>query len=111
MNGGLRRLDRVTLVVNRARRAGQVVDLIDFDVEGECHVVPDHLEARISEQVGDVVLRRRVVVVDAQDVITVGEQPFAQVRADESGAARDKSPTLGDRQCVLPRRRLRYRVA
>jgi hypothetical protein len=49
MNGSLRRLDRIALVVHWRRGAGQVVDLIDLDVKGKCHVVPDQLKARMLE--------------------------------------------------------------
>jgi hypothetical protein len=33
------------------RWAGQVVDLIDLDVQRKCHVVPDQFESGMLEQV------------------------------------------------------------
>ena len=104
---GLRRLHRVALVVDRRGGAGQVVDLVHLDVEREGHVVPDHLEPRVGQEVGDVVLGRRVVVVDAEHVIAVVEQSLAQVRADEARASGDQGPALGDRHDALLRRCLR----
>ena len=48
MDAGLGRLHRVVLVMHRRGRAGQIVDLVDLDVERERHVVPDELEARMA---------------------------------------------------------------
>ena len=43
----------------RRGRAGEVVDLVDLDVEREGHVVAHQLEARVAEQVRDVALACR----------------------------------------------------
>jgi hypothetical protein len=45
------------------------------------------LEVRVADQVGDVVLAPGEVVVDAQHIMALGQQPLAQMRAEESGAA------------------------
>ena len=55
VHGGLGGLHRIALVVDRAGRARQVVDLVDFHVQREGHIVPDHLEPGVIQQVGDVV--------------------------------------------------------
>ena len=55
VHAGLGRLHRVVLVVDRRGRAGEVVDLVDLDVEREGHVVAHQLEARVAEQMRDVV--------------------------------------------------------
>ena len=47
MHAGLRRLDRVELVMDRGCRTGEVVDLVDLHEEREGHVVAHDLEARI----------------------------------------------------------------
>ena len=101
VHAGLGRLHRVVLVVDRAGRAGQVVDLVDLDVEREGHVVAHQLEHRVAHQVGDVALGAGEVVVDAQHVVAVGEQPLAQVRAEEAGAAGDQHR----RPCSRPAQR------
>ena len=54
MHAGLGRLHRVVLVVHRRGRAGEVVDLVDLDVERERHVVADQLEMLVVEQMLDV---------------------------------------------------------
>ena len=56
MHAGLGRLHRVVLVVNGRGRAGEVVDLVDLDVEREGDVVAHQLEARMAEQMVDVAL-------------------------------------------------------
>ena len=69
MDGSLRRLDWVALVVHGGRGTGEVVDLIDLDVKRKRHVVPDQLESRMLEQVLNVGPRGGVEVIDAQDFV------------------------------------------
>ena len=47
---GLYRLDRVVLVMDRRRRASEIVDLIDLEQDRLGHVVPDELESLVVEQ-------------------------------------------------------------
>jgi hypothetical protein len=75
------------LVVNGGRGTGEVVDLVDFDVEREGHVVPDELEVRLAQKVRDVVLGPGEEIVDTQDVVTSGDQALAQVRAEKTGSS------------------------
>ncbi len=56
------------------------------------HIVPHRLEMRVGEQRRDVVLAAGEIIVDAQDVVAVGAQPLAQVRAEKPGAAGDENP-------------------
>ena len=51
-------LDRIVLVVNRRRRAGEVEDLVHLDVERKRDVVADDLEVRVAEQMRRFRLRR-----------------------------------------------------
>ncbi len=80
-------LDRVVLVMNRRGRAGQIVDLVDFDEERLGHVVPEDLELLVIEQVLDVLSAAGEEVVQADDMVALCEEPFAEVGADEAGAA------------------------
>ena len=50
----------------------------------------DEAEVVASEQVGDVLDAAGEQVVDADDPVAVGEQPLAEVRAEEAGAAGDE---------------------
>ena len=69
VHAGLGRLDGVVLVVHGARRAGQVVDAIDLDIEGEGDVMSHQFKVWLAEQVIHVALSAREVVVDAEDIL------------------------------------------
>ena len=73
VHGSLGGLHRVTLIMNRARWAGKVIDLVNLDVQGDRDIVANGLKARIVKKVRDVVLGGRVIIVDAQHVETVIE--------------------------------------
>jgi hypothetical protein len=83
LHAGLRRLHGVVLVVDGRGRASQIVDLIDFDVEGERHVVPDQLEALVPDQMVDVRLGAGEEIVDADDVVARCDQPITEVGAEK----------------------------
>ena len=61
------RLHWIVLVVNGRSRAGEVIDLIDFDVERERHIVTNQLKAMVIEQMIDVASRAGEEVIDAYD--------------------------------------------
>ena len=75
------------LIVDRRGRAGQIVDLVDLDIERKRHVVADQLEAMVIERCVDIAPRAGEIVVDADDAGALFQQPLAQVRAEKSGAA------------------------
>jgi hypothetical protein len=72
------------LVVDGRGRAGEVVDLIDFYVERERHIVTDQLKPMVIEQVIDVAARAGEEVIDAYDDSTIREQPLTEVRTEEA---------------------------
>ena len=90
----LRGLDRIVLVLARARRTGEVVDLVYLDIHRKGHVVAQRLEVGAADQVGDVALAAREVVVHAQHVVPLRHQPVAQMAAQEAGPARDQDASL-----------------
>ena len=45
----LRRLHRIPLIVNGGGGACKIEDLVDFDIERECDVMPNQLEVRLFE--------------------------------------------------------------
>ena len=49
------------------------------------------LEMRVVEQMHDVLFGPGEIVVQADDVATLGEQAFAQVRTEKAGAAGDEN--------------------
>ncbi len=87
VDAGLGRRHRIVLVVNRRGRAGHVVDVVHLDVERERDVVPQDLEHRVVHQVHDVRLAPREIVVGADHVVTVVEEPLAEVRAQKARTA------------------------
>lgn len=75
--------------MNGARRAGQVVDLVDLEQDLFDDVVADQLKVGLVEEVRDVVLGAREEVVEADDVVAPLHQESAEVGADEARSARD----------------------
>src|SRR5690606_3347860 len=92
---GLRGLDRVKLVMRRGRGTGQIVDLVDVELEWVDHVVPHEFETRVSEQVLDVDFSASEKVVDRHDVMAISQQTIAQMRAEEPGAAGNENAHTG----------------
>ena len=87
----LGRLDRVKLVVRRRGGAGQVVDLVDLELERVDHVVAHQLEVGAAVEVGNVALAAGKKVIEANDVVAVFEQAVAEVGTQKAGAAGDKN--------------------
>ena len=98
MDAGLGGLHRVELVVDGGGGAGQVMDFVHLHVQREGDVVAQEFKVRVVEQVGDVVLGAGEEVVDADDVVALGQQALAEVAAQEAGAAGNQNPFS---QCVV----------
>ena len=64
MHAGFGRLYRIALVVNWRCRAGKIVDLVDFDIEREGHVVAHQFKALVIEQMLDIAPRAAEEVVE-----------------------------------------------
>jgi hypothetical protein len=60
--------------VDRRSRAGEVVDLVDLDVERERDVVAKELEIAMCEQRSDVPATSGKEIVDAEDLVPSVEQ-------------------------------------
>ena len=91
VGAGLERVQRHAQVVDRARERGEVVDVVDGLVDGDRvdHVVI-HERERVVAQVLDVLERRDDEVVQADHPVAALEQRFAEVGAEEAGAAGDE---------------------
>jgi hypothetical protein len=85
MHASLRRLHRIVLVVNGRSRAGEIVDLVDLQIDRECHVVADKLEALVINQMLYVASGAGEEVVEADDLRALSQQAFAEVRAQKTG--------------------------
>jgi RNase P/RNase MRP subunit p29 len=86
----LERLQRQAQVVDRAGRAGQVVDeinwLLDLEVARQVEVEKEELLASV---VLDVLQRPRLEVVDTDHAVAAPEERVAEMRSEEAGTARD----------------------
>jgi hypothetical protein len=90
MNARFRRLYRVMLVVNRGRRAGEIVNFIDLEIKREGDVMSKQLEAWVTDEMLDIALASREEVVEADDFMPVGEKPVAEVRSEKSRSTRNQ---------------------
>jgi hypothetical protein len=77
-------------IMERGRRARQVVYLIHFDVEGEADVVAVDFEIWIREQVLDVTPSPGENVIGTDYLVPLFEKPFSEVGAYESGSSRNE---------------------
>ena len=59
------------------------------DIEGRGDIVAQESEALLLLKTGDVRRRAGDEVVDADDLIILGEEPAGEVRAEEAGGAGD----------------------
>jgi hypothetical protein len=87
MHARLRRLHRIMLVVDRGSGTGEIVNLIDLQIERKGHVVPDQFEVRMTNQVLDVTSRSGEEIVDAEDASPIRQQALTQVRTQETRTA------------------------
>jgi hypothetical protein len=80
----------VVLIMDRRRRAGQIVDLVDFEIERKSHIVPDYFETMMIEHTLDVATCCGEIIINTNDASALLEQTFAKVRAEKSGSASDQ---------------------
>jgi hypothetical protein len=81
-------------IIEWACRACEVQDVIDWAVNLQWFrdIVFDEPELGIVQQRRDVPPVAGQEVVNAQDLVTVRQKPFAEMRADEPGASGNNSP-------------------
>src|SRR5436309_2257460 len=68
------RLNRVILVANRRCRAGQVIDIIDLDVEWKGYVVSQRLKSVSRRKMFDIAAPPCEVVIDTKNLVASGQQ-------------------------------------
>ncbi len=78
------------LVVDRRGGAGEVEDRVHLDAQRLRDVVADQLEARMAEEVLDVLLAPGLEVVHAHHFVAALDEPVTEMRAEEAGAAGDQ---------------------
>ncbi len=70
--------------------AGEVVDLIDLEEDRLGDVVADDLEVGMGDEGVEVFAAAGEEVVEAEDLVVFVQEAFAEVGADEAGAAGDE---------------------
>jgi len=93
---GFDRLDGIVLVMRRGGGAGEVVDLIDLELEGVDDVVTDQFERGMADEVEDVAFAAGEKVVEADDFVAFMEKPLAEVGAKESRTTGDQNAHGGN---------------
>ena len=64
----------------------------EFEVDGVGDVVTDAFKMVIPQEMADVVLAAGEKIVEAEDILPLGEKPLAEVRSEKTGAAGDENP-------------------
>lgn len=82
------------LIVNRRSRAGKVVNLINLDVQRKGDVMAHHLKIGIAHQMSNIAFSPCEKVVNTQDIMSFGEQPFAQVGAEKARTTSYQNPHI-----------------
>ena len=77
------------LVVDWASWAGQVVDLVNFNVKWQSHIMSDKLKLRMVQKVFNITFAACEKVIDANDFITSSQEPVYKVAAKKTGSAGD----------------------
>lgn len=70
---GLGRLYRIELVMHRRSRAGEMVYVLDLDIQRKCHVMANDLEAGMANEGIHIRSVTGKEIVDAKHVVTVGQ--------------------------------------
>ena len=85
-NIGFDRLHRIILVMNGRCGTGQIVNLVNFQKDRLRQIVSDQFKVRFIEQVKNVFFVAGKKIVQAQDIVTVLHQTFAQMGPQKPGA-------------------------
>lgn len=81
--------------------AGEIVDLIDLDLEGIDYVVAHQFEMRIAEKMRDICLPARKEVIHADDVVTALDQAITKMAAKKSGTAGNKNAFHREKKMLM----------
>ena len=91
MYAGLGGLHGIVLIVDGGCRAGEVIDLVHLHIEREGDIMPQKLKAWKAEQMVDIAFCSGEEIIDANNLVAVGKQPVAEMRAQESGSTCDQN--------------------
>lgn len=80
--------------MRRRCRAGQVIDLVDLEVDGLNDVVGDDAESIEALEGRDIAPQARREVIEANDLVPGAEKQLAKMRAQKAGTAGNKYSLL-----------------
>ena len=70
MDTGLGGLHRIVLVMYGRSRTGQIVDLVDLDIQRPSDIVPDQLETLLLSTPAYISFVARIKIINAQDFVS-----------------------------------------
>ena len=89
--GGIRRLHRIFLVVNRGSGTGEIIDLVDLGPEWLGDVMEYKSESRILLEIVDIRFISGEEVVETDDFISFIKESSTEMTSDKSGSAGDEN--------------------
>ena len=87
MNAGFQRLDRIMLIVNRACRTGQIINLVNLEKNRHGHIMANKLKIGIGEEMGDIIFLATEKIIHADHICALRQQRLAEVRPQKAGPA------------------------
>jgi hypothetical protein len=94
VHAGLGGLHRIVLVMHGRGRTGEIVDLIDFEINRKRDVVPDQFEALVAEKMFDVALGASEKIIKAEHIGAAGQQAFAEMRTEKTRSSGHQNALL-----------------
>ena len=85
--------------MDRRGGTGEVVDLVNLDIERKGHVVAHQLEARVPDQMLDIASRAGEEIVGAEHLVAARQQTLAKMRAEKASAAGDENSLVRMHGC------------
>jgi hypothetical protein len=73
--------------VRRRRRAREIINPVDLELEGIDHIVPDEFESGIANEMLDIRLTTGEEVIQTDDFVPLFYESVAEMGAEESGSA------------------------
>ena len=91
MHTGFNRLNGILLIVDRRRGTCQIVNLIDFQIEGKGDIMADKLKMTVVHQMINIPLVSCEKIVNTDDIVSVLQKPLAEMGAEKTASAGDKN--------------------
>ena len=87
MHTGLGGLHRIVLIMDGTCRAGKVVNLVYFDIQGKADIVPVDFEIRVINKVNDITLCAGKKIINTNHVMAIFQKSLAEMPTQEACTA------------------------